>query len=840
MSTRATDITSAVNLFVPDTNRIHDIINGDATTEVAVENGFIPSIRKVYADTLYFLNEVEPWVQGQEAVTTQQLYNFGGILYWAPSATASNTVTLGATPVGDTNWQVAPTRWNYLQAVAITYNTITDNVALLQTGVIDTVNGVNYFYDADNEVVYFSAQSITGTIQSISSPVNSVVTLTMSDSNTYEILADNKDPVLRSVAIANDTTVDNVAFLQTGVSLTANILRDSANERTLVAWDTLTTPYVISSYAANDYAGYDVVTDQGTFEFVTRDIHDKRTGYGWPETNACSLLTGWGFVTGIVDSSQATTNQLALTKAIENSTVLNFDGDDCHINLNGRLGLVAKSNITINGNNSMLHIDNNSDEDKYQIVDISGVENVVINDLRVTGDVRDDDQENRTFIAEQGFGFAILSSKNITLNRCYATRCLGDGFYCGLENSATDINRNVVLNQCEAVDCRRLGLTYISGEVTYNDCIARDIGLTAYTTLAGGFDCEPNSSQIAWVDLTVNNLKTKNCRGVGLSLSLQNTRTATLLAGYDYAKCCININGYTSEGDGLQSDSEDIIPTAIYFNGIASANSLTNKIKGSITLSKINIISPKYNPLTFINFGDVVDATIKELSITDVGDEYSANDTLDETMSLFNLHYGSNPTSQTSYQYNKINIEGFYYTDTRGDLFSSTATTTNHRVNKIVSWSGGNPDSLQTSVPLDTFLIRDFDTNITPNGLVISDYTTGFRFDGKLPIIDLDGDTVLTRIPSGLILNCVANGADQVIGLPDANQVMIGQELNFTRYGDDSNALTFTTTVIDDTLITKDGELAGMNGSFYELSDTYPSGDYRFKVVRGNRWRRLL
>lgn len=220
MSTRATDLTSAVNLFIPDTNRIHDIINGDATTEVAVENGFIPSIRKVYSDSLYFLSTVLPWEAEQQAFDPRQLYNFNGLLYWAPTATASNPVSLGLTPVGNPTWHLAPIKWNYLQSVAISNNTTTDNVALLKTGIIDTEQGVNYFYDADNEVVYFSGQSITGNIQSISSPVNSVVTLTMSDSNTYEILADNKDPVLRSVAVANNTTSDNVAFLYDGAVLT--------------------------------------------------------------------------------------------------------------------------------------------------------------------------------------------------------------------------------------------------------------------------------------------------------------------------------------------------------------------------------------------------------------------------------------------------------------------------------------------------------------------------------------------------------------------------------------------------------------------------------------------
>lgn len=236
MATRATDLTSAVNVFIPDTNRIHDIINGDATTEIPVENGFIPSIRKVYSDSLYFLSTVLPWVTEQEAFDPRQLYNFNGLLYWAPTATASNTVILGDSPVNNPQWNLAPIRWNYLQSVAISNNTTTDNVAILQNGVIDTEQGVNYFFDGNTGLVYeYKGEPLTGDITEIITVTESYIELTL-DSTTYRMYPPEKIGGLEAVAISNNTTVDNVAFLSIGETLSGQeYLRVKDEEKTYYA-----------------------------------------------------------------------------------------------------------------------------------------------------------------------------------------------------------------------------------------------------------------------------------------------------------------------------------------------------------------------------------------------------------------------------------------------------------------------------------------------------------------------------------------------------------------------------------------------------------------------------
>ena len=121
---------------------------------------------------------------------------------------------------------------------------------------------------------------------------------------------------LKAVAIANGVTVDKVAFLQTGVSLTASILYDAASGLTLIAWDNLTTPYIITSYTANNYSGYDVVTDQDTFEFVTPDVLELRNGGAcWAVQRYQSTdIRGWGCV--VNNSFDNSPNLLYMTNKI--------------------------------------------------------------------------------------------------------------------------------------------------------------------------------------------------------------------------------------------------------------------------------------------------------------------------------------------------------------------------------------------------------------------------------------------------------------------------------------------------------------------------------------------
>ena len=87
--------------------QIHQIVNGTATTEVTVEDGSkVPSIRKALLDNFYFKDPIA-WQVGQTENVFNQLRQFtDGSWWYAPSATASNPVSMGSTPVGDSLWKI--------------------------------------------------------------------------------------------------------------------------------------------------------------------------------------------------------------------------------------------------------------------------------------------------------------------------------------------------------------------------------------------------------------------------------------------------------------------------------------------------------------------------------------------------------------------------------------------------------------------------------------------------------------------------------------------------------------------------------------------------------------
>lgn len=97
----------AVEQTITAGEQIHQIVNGTATTEVTVEDGSkVPSIRKALLDNFYFKDPIA-WQVGQTENVFNQLRQFtDGSWWYAPSATASNHVSMGSTPVGDTLWKI--------------------------------------------------------------------------------------------------------------------------------------------------------------------------------------------------------------------------------------------------------------------------------------------------------------------------------------------------------------------------------------------------------------------------------------------------------------------------------------------------------------------------------------------------------------------------------------------------------------------------------------------------------------------------------------------------------------------------------------------------------------
>ena len=113
----------AVELSITASNQLHQILNGDSTTEVTVEDGSkIPSVRKAMVDSLYFKPPIA-WAQGEYEDTYNQLREFvdGDVRTWwfAKGATVSTPVLMTTNPAIDVNW----TLWSAVTLNAATYET---------------------------------------------------------------------------------------------------------------------------------------------------------------------------------------------------------------------------------------------------------------------------------------------------------------------------------------------------------------------------------------------------------------------------------------------------------------------------------------------------------------------------------------------------------------------------------------------------------------------------------------------------------------------------------------------------------------------------------------------
>ncbi|HBT8980462.1 TPA: tail fiber domain-containing protein [Klebsiella pneumoniae] len=106
----ATSFDQAVDLTIYSSNQLGDVINGDATSVVSTESGDIPTLRKALIDNFYFKNPIQ-WNPGNTNTVFNQLYvfdtdNINKGWYYAPTATATNPILMGDTPVGDANWKL--------------------------------------------------------------------------------------------------------------------------------------------------------------------------------------------------------------------------------------------------------------------------------------------------------------------------------------------------------------------------------------------------------------------------------------------------------------------------------------------------------------------------------------------------------------------------------------------------------------------------------------------------------------------------------------------------------------------------------------------------------------
>lgn len=181
-------------------------------------------------------------------------------------------------------------------------------------------------------------------------------------------------------------------------------------------------------------------------------------------------------------------------------------------------GLNIRSNQTLNFPKNACLIMKPNKEERYGLLNLKNVSNVVINNPDLEGD-----RERRTGTkGEWGMGINILSSKNITINKPYIRKFWGDGIYIGeiLHKERSDYKLTKYF--CENIKIiggiidnnRRNGISVISvkGLLIENILIKNTEG----TMPMAGICIEPNNNEQFLEDITIRNVTTKNNKEVGV------------------------------------------------------------------------------------------------------------------------------------------------------------------------------------------------------------------------------------------------------------------------------------------------------------------------------------
>ncbi|WP_345100852.1 hypothetical protein [Mucilaginibacter panaciglaebae] len=179
-------------------------------------------------------------------------------------------------------------------------------------------------------------------------------------------------------------------------------------------------------------------------------------------------------------------------------------------------GLVIGSNKVIKFLPGSVLLLQPSNKSTYNILKISGANNVTLIDPVIQGDR----YTHIGKLGEWGNGIGIYSSSNITINQPKISNCWGDGIYLGQLKQNVSGNFNIKIIKAGLVHNRRNGISVIS--VNGLSLIAPHIYYSDGTPPMDGIDFEPNSSTDELKNIDVINPLTVYNKGAGISIGLKN------------------------------------------------------------------------------------------------------------------------------------------------------------------------------------------------------------------------------------------------------------------------------------------------------------------------------
>lgn len=177
--------------------------------------------------------------------------------------------------------------------------------------------------------------------------------------------------------------------------------------------------------------------------------------------------------------------------------------------------------------------------------------NIVIKDICIIGNKVHEMRE------KSGYGHCIdIESDSVYLERLRIMHSSGDGIYIG-----GDYNTNyIVIDSCVIDNCSRNGISIVSAnEFRVQNCIIKN---TSGTMPQCGIDIEPNNPKQS-IRGRIENVKSFNCRGRGLSCVMENVNNKTLFDVF--------VDKYVSENDGYDDQMPNV--SSIYIAEYADCKS---------------------------------------------------------------------------------------------------------------------------------------------------------------------------------------------------------------------------------------------------------------------------
>ena len=510
MTYPATNSNEAVELVIDAANQMHQVINGAANETVPTESGNIPSVRKAIADSLVFL-EPKPWVQGESETNFLQIRSFNNELYWAPSATDRNPIPMGVTPVGDSNWKLAPLRLDkssILSGLGKTNKGFWDENPVLEdkddfvvernTGDVFGAIYLPYFVDSTAKpdptaLVPFELRDLSRyvdetTLANETARFNLIVNgnfsnLVHSDSITRPDGTPRNYPEGQSPFVGwkvssggiQGLTLVNGLVSCTGGSLYQDVYKTNGLEFLNVVASTSGTdriPLSKNVAVTNKSECYRVtVTPSNTYS-VKLETGDSPTCHdlGLPTVRYEMRLSEFGSLLGN-GIDQCDGIQTAMEICAENGVKLLIDGV-YHVGVRDRLmddGVLTRPCCLYIPSNSYIDFLPNAqikqianDRPTTYVMNFYLKENITVVNPVVYGDK----DEHTGSSGEYGHCYNVTSCKNVKLIKPRAYNAWGDGFYVGLEYQGTTSKHleDVTITDAVYDNISRNGISFTSGK----------------------------------------------------------------------------------------------------------------------------------------------------------------------------------------------------------------------------------------------------------------------------------------------------------------------------------------------------------------------------------------